>query len=332
MLTGCGGSQPPIGASGTMPQSRSSAAYKSVMPFQDQPVPATMQTAHQSSHPGISWMASDATSQDLLYVTSNNDVNVYSYPAGKTKGVLTGFNSPVGDCVDRSGNVFITNQMPAVIYEYKHGGTKRIATLKVDSDDVGPVGCAVDPSTGNLAVTGFSHGADIFKGARGTPTFYKDKNFYAMQFCAYDDKGNLFVSGNATMKRTAVAELSNGSAKFTELTLTTPVAHDAGIQWTGRRLAVGGFFPIKSDHPVIYRYDIVGQTGTETGMTPLGSPAYESFQFLIDGATVVVPNWAKTGNHPYSVLFYSFPKGGAPQLQIEQHVAYPRGVVVSRAR
>src|SRR5581483_4000271 len=149
VLGGCGGSQPPLGAPGAMPQSHAIG---------------------QHAAPGKSWMMPNASSQDLLYVTDFDHVTIYSYPRGKLKGTLTGFGSTVGACADKLGNVFLTNQIPNVVYEYAHGGTKRIATLKTD---VTPVGCAIDSSTGDLAVTGFSKGADIFKKATGKPTFYK---------------------------------------------------------------------------------------------------------------------------------------------------------------
>lgn len=278
-----------------------------------------------------SWMATDAASHDLLYVTGLDDVTVFSYPGGELKGILTGFDSPVGDCVDKAGNIFVTNQIPAKIYEYAHGGSKRIATLQVNKTEVEPVGCAIDPMTGNLATTGFSSGAEVFKGARGKPIFYKDKGFYDMEFCAYDDKGDLFVNGNMTMKRSALVELQKGTSTFTDITLDTPTNHVGGVQWTGKRLAIGGFYPLKSANPVIYRYLIADDHGTKTGTTPLAAPAYEAFQFLIDGLTVLVPNWAETGGRPYSVLFYNFPRGGTPLRQIRQRIEYPRGVVSSRA-
>jgi hypothetical protein len=276
-------------------------------------------------------MAADVASQDLLYITGIDRVNVFSYPGGKPKGVLTGFDSPVGDCVDKTGNIFVTNQIPPRIYEFAHGGSKRIAVLDVVKTEVNPVGCAIDPVTGNLAVTGFSSGAEVFKKARGKPVFYSDKGFYDMEFCAYDDKGNLFVNGNVTMKRSALVELVKGDTKFTNIALDIPTNHTGGVQWTGKRLAVGGFYPVKSSNPVIYRYLINGQQGTKTGMTPLGRPGYTTLQFLIDGSTVLVPNWAQSGSHPYSVLFYNFPKGGVPLKQIHEGLEYPRGVVISRS-
>jgi hypothetical protein len=165
-----------------------------------------------------------------LYVTDFSWISIYSYPSGNLKGLITGFDSTVGLCVDKAGNVYATNGIPAKIYEYAHGGTRRIRTLSVGKGIL-PVGCAIDPSTGNLAVTGFSQGADIFAGARGRPIFVKDKSYYEMQFCAYDTHGNLFVNGWRTQKHAAIAELKKGSATWSPIDLDTPVDGDAGIQW-----------------------------------------------------------------------------------------------------
>ena len=91
LLAGCGGSQPPIGAPGPMPQR-----------------PAIGTHVGRSG----SWMLPQATSEDLLYIsTLGPDVYVYSYPAGKLVGTLNcNFSFTVEECSDTDGNVFITNQ------------------------------------------------------------------------------------------------------------------------------------------------------------------------------------------------------------------------------
>jgi hypothetical protein len=310
MLAGCGGSQTPIGAPEA--QTITTAVEESQIIERD---PATG-----------SWMSKDAASQNLLYVTDYpSNVAVYTYPAGKLEGVLKGFNSPVSDCVDAQGNVFITNFAPPALYEYAHGGTKRTATLRVPKRLVAPVGCAIDPKTGNLAVTGFSHGAEIFKGAHGTPTFYRDKAFYGMQFCAYDSNGDLFVDGNPTLETSGLVELLRGSRRFRKISLNGPIYEDGGLQWLGDRLAVGAY---KSHKPVIYQYKISGGQGKAIGLTLLGPPAYVVLQFLIDGSTVVVPN-LRDSNGDASILYYNYPKGGSYTKKILRYVTGPRGVVVS---
>jgi hypothetical protein len=277
-----------------------------------------------------SWMLPEAKGDDLLYVTNLSWVNVFSYPEGKLKGILTKFNSAVGDCVDKSGDVFITNQMPPALYEYAHGGSKRIATLHVPKAAVEPVGCSIDPTTGNLAVSGFSHGVEIFNNARGNPTFYRDKQFYGMDFCAYDDKGNLFINGFAKLQRDGIVELPKGAKNFAAISTATRPYPVSGIQWFGGRLAVGGY-KRGTFHPVIYQYALHGQKATLTGTVSLGSPAYEVFQFLINGSSVIVPNWAKHGDRLYSVLAYDYPTGGAPLSEFMQRLDHPRGVVLSLA-
>src|SRR5579863_1388101 len=96
-----------------------------------------------------------ARASALLYVsdTVTGDVYVFSYPKGKLVQTLTGFADPAGECVDATGNVFVANTGSSNVLEYAHGGSSPIATL----DDSGyfRVGCAVDPVTGNLAVSNF---------------------------------------------------------------------------------------------------------------------------------------------------------------------------------
>lgn len=133
LIAGCGGFQSPIGASGIMPQSRSL-------------------TTHAKT--GGSWMLPDTASEDLLYASGEEDVDVLSYPKGGVVGQLKFQGGAYGLCSDRSGDVFIpvwsSQSNSNYIYEYAHGGSEPIATL---TDSGVPFGCVVDPTTGNLAAT-----------------------------------------------------------------------------------------------------------------------------------------------------------------------------------
>src|ERR1700722_2239249 len=102
-----------------------------------------------------SWMKPSAKGKSLVYVSSvlSNDVYVYSYSTQQLVGTLTGFTTPYGLCSDKKGNVWIVNDGASQLVEYAHGGTSPLATLS-DSGEY-PEGCAVDPQTGNLAVTNF---------------------------------------------------------------------------------------------------------------------------------------------------------------------------------
>src|SRR5262249_47577682 len=144
ILAGCGGSQPPIAAPGAMPQTSAIATH----------------AAGRKS-----WILPEAKKRKLLYVADAQtaDVYVYEYPNGKLVGTLTGFQEAQGECADAKGDVFITVPSPysasSEILEYAHGGTEPIATFSDPGYGEEPWSCAVDPTTGNLAVTNvdFSH-------------------------------------------------------------------------------------------------------------------------------------------------------------------------------
>ena len=63
----------------------------------------------------------------LLYVSDVGTftVHVYTYPALKAAGTLTGFDEPQGLCADSAGNVWVTNTNVYEMREYAHGGTAR---------------------------------------------------------------------------------------------------------------------------------------------------------------------------------------------------------------
>lgn len=331
-LAGCGGSQPPS----AMPQelAKSGSDSGSLEHSFLRPISGFKNYLNN----GSSWMSPQAKTQDLLYVSEYDDVGVYSYPQGKQMGVLSHFYSTVGLCLDSKGDVFATNQIPPRLYEYAHAGTKRIATLRIaihnGKDDLLPVGCAVDPTTGNVAVTGFSKNIDIFKGGLGKPTEYTDKDFYFLQYCGYDDKGNLFIGGWKTEKGApGFAELPRGSHTVTNIALDASIYPDGGVQWDGKHVAVFAFDPHSgTGAPVIYRFDINGNQGKTVGVVPLGSPADLVFQFFILGKTLIAPNWYGNSDQYIDVLYYNDPEGGAPTKTLTKRLLdKPRGAVVSLA-
>ncbi|HEU5479584.1 MAG TPA: hypothetical protein VFU90_07100, partial [Candidatus Tumulicola sp.] len=236
LLAGCaGGGASNGGVTGAVPQVRS-VAMRAPEALPQARILARLGRglpAHSSS--GRSWMDPSAVTSDLLYVsdTDTSEVYVFSYPQGKPKGALTGFTDPAGVCVDAHGNVFVTNTGGFNVLEYAHGGTTPIATLK----DAGyfPVGCSVDPKTGNLAVTNFATSSStqgnvvIYKGAKGRPTgFYTNPNMSEMLLCGYDASGNLFVDGTTASSAAKFAELPSGKTKLVLLTLNQSIASPGG--------------------------------------------------------------------------------------------------------
>jgi hypothetical protein len=276
-----------------------------------------------------SWMARDAKSQSLLYVSSyeSNDVYVFSYPRGQLVGMLAGFNGPDGECVDSAGNLWIANTLQSELLEYAHGGTIPIATLN-DSGEY-PYGCSVDATTGNLAVTNIygagspslaSGNVVIYAGAKGSPQGpYYDSVMYYMYFCGFDRAGNLFLDGESYGGGFRFAEMMKGSTGFTDITLDKNIGQPGGVQWDGSHVALGD-----QQGRIIYQLQIAGSGATVVGSTPLND-SKDVAQFWIAGKTVVGPDAVRK-----DVGYWGYPDGGSPTRIIRQRgLDQPIGAVVS---
>jgi hypothetical protein len=225
-------------------------------------------------------MAPDAKkSKTLLYVAeeSANDVDVFSYPAGKLKGTLTGFQTPSGVCSNKAGDVFILNGNGTSVEVYAHGGSSPIRTL--DLPGYPELNCSVDPTTGNLAlgVLGSSCGNCfvVFAGGSGTATTYTPSGQNGLPGCGYDNKGNLFCDAYGT-GGFALFELPKGSSKVTTIPVSGASGLTAGsMQWDGMDLAFGA-----GAGPTLYQIQLSGSTGSVVGSTSL-SGAGAVWQFWI---------------------------------------------------
>ncbi len=240
----------------------------------------------------------------LLYVSDqpNREVAVYSYPQGNPAGTLA-IAQPAGECVSKSGNVFIANSNKSTILVYAHGGTKPVRTITDPGYD--PLGCAVDPATGNLAVTSYTgsngHGAlAIYAHAAGKPKVFYDASIPHMSYCGYDGAGNLFFDGYTGKHAVVFGELPKGGSKIQSITLNQAIATAGGVQWDGTNLAVGDV-----NAAVIYRFKMSGGKGTKVGSTPLKGSLYVD-QFWIQGSLVIAPDYIGG-----KVRFYKYPGGGS---------------------
>ncbi len=306
MLSGCGGSQPPIGAPGAMPQSRAIATR---------------------ADRGGSWMLPEAKSEDLLYISNSPSpshssawVTVYSYPRGKLVGAIKGFYDPVGECVDRAGNVFIADL--DTLYEYKHGGERPIQKLTLPNYFA--VDCSVDPTTDNLAVTWNQSASSpnyvgVYRHASGTPTLYSVSGAFLF-YCSYDNSGNLFVDGQLGYgsQDAVFVELPMGASKLKTITLDQSFEHVGAVQWDGKYVAVGDDVAQK-----IYRFAISGKNGTLMGTVDLGT-ARGIYLCWIKGNRVVCSD--SSGD---AVRYWNYPAGGPAIKSITQGVRYPYGATIS---
>jgi hypothetical protein len=323
VLSGCAGAQPPIPQHSTFDQSTSSAA--------------------EFRH-GASWMLPEAKDEDLLYVSDQGagSVYVYSYPAGHLVGTLTGFNAPAGECVDTSGNVFITNFSGANIVEFAHGGTSPIATLNDSS--AYPSGCSFDPKTRDLAVSnwgtygGYAHGnVAIYKDAQGAPQTYTDPSIDWYDYCTYDNKGNLFVDGYVLYSYFLVAELPRGKSALKNIAIANPGTYAGNIQWNGKYLVVAddrGFGSGQKGPQLIDQVKVSSSTGTVINTVKLFDSWYGnsgvSVQFWIVNGKMIMP-WAKgSGYNPNYLGVWRYPSGGKSIRSITGF-QYALGVTVSLA-
>jgi hypothetical protein len=293
--------------------------------------PPVQQNAPSAQNAGReqSWMLPEAKSEDLLYVANVYTITVYSYPRGKLVGTLQNFYTPYGECVDKTGDVYITDGKFGKIYEYAHGGTKPIHT--VNDPSYRAYGCAIDPTTGNLAVANYSDNSArsgnvaIYRKARGFPKSYVGYGFYYYYYLGYDPKGNLYVDGlfGSYGDGFEFGELRKGGGKINPILLGQSIAGPGGIQWDGKYVALGD-----SAGAAIYQYTFAGSKATLQGTTHLTGAGDPVGQFGIVGSRVVTANQFFSGS---AVLVYPYPSGGAATKTITNGVFYPFSAVVSPA-
>jgi hypothetical protein len=194
-----------------------------------------------------SWMSPLAGRKSrLLYVSAFNgyDVTVYDYPSGKQVGMLTGFSSPAGQCVDAKGDVYIANTNSGEVDEYAHGGKKPIKTYATSGD---AFGCSVDKEN-DLAVTDFlgksysSGSVTVFPKGSSKGVVYDDPtDCYYIWPAGYDDKGNLIaIAESQASEAVTFCALLKGSKSLTTLSASgfTIYSPDSTM-WDGKYIALG---------------------------------------------------------------------------------------------
>lgn len=282
-LPACGGPQPPITAPGA-PQFSPTVTHR------------------EDNH---AWMDPSAKGRDLLYV-SLDTVHVYSYPRGTLLGSLGVYGAFL--CSDRFGNVFVPDSSLGEIFVYAHGAPRPKTILY---DDL-PVNCSVDPTSEAVAVTGsYTGGTVIFPYSRkrgwGFGKLYPDPNMSANDFCAYDNKGDLFVDGRSTSGGFRLAELARGATTFTAIKLNQSIVAGGFMQWSDGYLSIGEFAYGYPNPAVIYRFALKGSSGTEVSTTKL-SQSYAQAQFLLQRGKAIGP---LAYGSVRGVGFWKFPAGGS---------------------
>lgn len=281
--------------------------------------------APQSVQP--SRLTPQARTGNLLYVADLNagDVYVFSYPGGVLKRTLTGFQAVHYLCVDGGGHVFVDDTGASKVLEYDRNGSKPMHAFK--TPNATPNSCAIDPTTGDLAISynplGQGPGAvDVYKHAAGKPATYTTPNVFRYYFIGYDNAGNLFIDGTDMHVTFELAELPAGAKAAQAMTINTSVSLPGAIQWDGQYLAIGDQVCIECASQ-IDRVSVSGTTATLVGTVAL-TDSCDVLQYWIDKGRVIAADDCGS-----TVKYFSYPAGGNSLKTITSPLNEPVGVTVS---
>lgn len=280
----------------------------------------------------------------LLFVSDPGagDVYIFTMPALALKGTITGLGQPQGECSDNSGNVWVADTINRELDQYSRAG----ALLNTLSDPTGlPLSCAVNLSTGDLAVTQIPDGADdggvlVYPNATYPPTEeLHNPSQSTYYFAGYDPSGNLYVSGTDFSGAYMLSEAPAGSTTMSTITISGGTIFFPGmVQWNlvANDLVLGDQFCADEQTSCIYSASVSGSTATITGTTTLmnfeGAP-------VCDMAQGVVARLARMGaaggdyefcsSTPSSVDRWHFPAGGVPTNFNDSVPVVPVGAAIS---
>jgi hypothetical protein len=282
-----------------------------------------------------SWMTpAAAAAKSLLYVSDAQafDVYVYTFPDLKRAGILKGFDRPEGECSDAKGDVWITDDRDEQILRYHHGGSKAVAVL---TDPLGyPVGCAIDPRTGDLAVTnlfGFSGngGVLIYKNATGTPRPYTNPAQYFYYLDGYDDKGNLYVSGKTSNFSYTLSVLPRGKHSMSTVSVSGAKIFVPGtVRWTGSSLLLGDQRCRHEKTSCLYEAVVSGTRARITRRIPLTGSCDVAQVAFEKGQMAAGDSWRCGGAGRASVDLWAYPRGGRP-INAVTGIHAPIGATIS---
>jgi hypothetical protein len=320
LLAACGGSQPATGAADAMSESRAITAH---------------------AERGGSWMLPEAKKiKELLYVGDGGDVYVYDYMMGTEVGTLTGFNNTYGECVDKTGDVFLTTSISSTgaVLEYKHGGDSPIATFNTDGH---PIRCSVD-SAGDLAVSngvpGGGSDVEVWEHASGNPTSYKnEQDCYQMWPPGYDNKGNLFMEVGPN-----VCELPAAGTSLISVPFNHYLSFPGSIMWDGKHLALtdGGNGEIYRVQETRKGLDVVGTTQLKSrscGEVQVSQPfivGQKNTPITHEQGTVIVGGnnfCLELSEQTVPIAYWHYGRGGEPYKFAHPRLSGASGQAVSIA-
>lgn len=311
--------------------------------------PSVMQLVTQHPDHSASWVSPDVKkTRELLFASdpTTNDVYIYALPSLKLKGTRTGFDFPEGECNDNAGHVWVTQNgsLPSIVKLSRTGSMLRTLT-----DPGYPSSCAVDPTTGNLAVANSaaanSSAADIYiyPRAKSTPVAVSDPSMHSYFFAGYDNSGNLFADGVTESGGFVLSECAAGcvGSSMTTISISGGKIYFPGfVQWyaPGGYLAVGDQECNHLRQSCVYAVSISGSSGTITGTTMLKNPKGNPVCDMVEGVINPVSGMNLLGADYESGTCkdastednWPFPAGGSPTHSNDgSQISQPIGAAIS---
>ncbi|MGC9993601.1 MAG: hypothetical protein ABSD52_14575 [Candidatus Cybelea sp.] len=261
-----------------------------------------------------------AKSQALLYVSSYYGyLKIYTFPQGKAAGSIPISGVPEELCSDKAGDIFVPESYGQIVVEYAHGGTEPIATFP---DHHTPYGCAVDPTTGNLAVTNSNKDIVVFTRTLAPPALYSNSALESYYSTSYDDQSNLFAIAEPFSGGSGLYEVKKGSSTIHQVSVPFTICCPNPIRWDGTYLAVAGSH--QSNNAIIYRLKISDYKATVEGKLTLDGGASYVSQIWIDGKNLIT-----TADYSEDIGFWKYPAGGAAWKTLTNAGPDINGITVS---
>ena len=272
-----------------------------------------------------SWISPDVQrAPRLLFVsdTATDDVDIFTIPDMTLKGTITGFNQPQGECSDKHGNVYVADTQATQVEEYSRAGT----LLNTYPDTSGyPVGCAVNPLNGDLAVanvSGFSGRGQvlIFTNPLARPTSLINRAQVSYFFLGYDIHGDLWVDGRDKLKNYILSACGRSLCHTVKLS-GGKIYFPGAVQWDQKEYSWVLFDQRCGNNAAACSYWVSGSgvLGQATNYQRYnGGPVCDMIQGVVAaygkrytaGSDYEYPGCAYAGNS--TVNRWQYPAGGAP--------------------
>jgi hypothetical protein len=298
------------------------------------PMPA--QTSRVEMDNG-SWMLAEAKNEDLVYVSDvyNGIIDVYVYGKSKQVGAIRGFDEPTGECVDKRGDVWVTEYFGDQAFEFAHGDRKPLKVLTTNGNGEG---CSIDPITGDLAIGNVNSTASlhadiqVFHNGAGRPTNYYSGSGSSdcndIQAPGYDDKGNLYFEAYWGNSGLGMCELPAKAKALLEVPVSSPNAlfridHAGSTMWDGKYITFADYRSDVTENSTIYRSVRSANALIVVGSTTLGASGTYCYANIAQPFVVGAKNTPLNrkqgtivvgGNQGCDSLFgyWDYPAGGDP--------------------